>query len=275
MKRSLKNTVAGYAVALSLAALPLACADKKTTTTESSDTSAATSDVAVSNASEGDAAYTDFKNYVSNLDTTALASMDTASGNWNQQRVLYDEKIARLDQHAANYDETRRQELAQLKARYGSYWNSRASARSGGSAPAPAAVEATGEKVETDVSKAAADVKQTGQKAGDKISEGAEKVGQAAKNTTKDVAEAGEKVGSKVGQAAKNTTQDVAEAGEKVGSKVGQAAKETGKDVKKVVVKGAKAVGEGADKAGTAIKNTTKKAGDKVEDVLDGDKKKE
>ena len=271
MKKSLKNTLAGYVVALSLATLPFGCADKKTATTES--TAIDTSNAATGDANDGEAAYTDFKNYVSTLDTTALAGVDTASGNWNQQRVLYDEKVARLDQHTANYDESRRQELAQLKTRYGNYWNSRASARNGGSAPAK--VEAAGEKVDRDVSKAAADVKETGQKAGDEISDGAEKVGQAAKNTGKDVAEAGEKVGSKVGQAAKNTTKDVAEAGEKVGSKVGQAAKETGKDVKNVVVKGAKAVGEGADKAGTAVKNTAKKAGDKVEDVLEGDKKKE
>jgi hypothetical protein len=231
-----------------------------------------------------------------------------------------------VDQYNTDYDEARQQEIGKLKTRYSAYWDSRATNRSGGMAPAtvgaaagtdmmavfnPANITATtplairqayeefannvqahkemftkadwekvaaynkalddrknsmqsqlsdkdkyeigkakakytalkaGEKLDPDVSKAAADVKQTGSNVGDKV-------GTAAKNTASDVKDAGDKVGEKAG----NTVE-----------KVGHAAKETGKDVKNATVKGAKAVG-----------NTAEKAGEKVKDVFDGDKKKE
>ncbi len=316
MKNLFKNTISGYILAVGLVALQISCSNNKTP--ETSTTTFTTS-------GESDAAYTDYKNYVSSIDTTAT---DTADSSWMEQRRMYNEKLARVDQYNADYDKTRQQEISQLKSRYSTYRDSRATTRSGGMATAvaeettvtgtdmmaafnPANITATtplairrayeefvnnvqahkemftkadwekvsaynkalddrknsmqsqlsdkdkyeigkakakytalkaGEKLDPDVSKAAADVKQTGSNVKDKV-------GTAAKNTAADVDEASQKVSEKAG----NTVE-----------KVGHAAKETGKDVKNATIKGAKAVG-----------NTAEKAGEKVKNFFDGDKKKE
>ncbi|QNF34186.1 hypothetical protein HUW51_16190 [Adhaeribacter swui] len=279
MKKLFKTPVLGYALAFGLAATQLSC---------SSDTKNTSTETITSTPTEGETAYTDFRNYVSTLDSSTIATMDTASNSWKDQRTLYREKTAHLDQYRNDFDANRQQEIDQLKTRYDSYWGTN---QSGGT---------VGDKVDNTI----ADVQATGEKVGDKVERGAHKAGQAAKetgkdakatannvasrvgtaaeNTAEDAKETGSKVGSKVGTAAKNTAQDVAQTGEKVGnkvgtaakntvkdvgeagSKVGHAAKETGKDVKEGVVKGAKAVGKTADKAG-----------EKVKDAFDGKKENE
>ncbi|RDC62004.1 hypothetical protein AHMF7616_00594 [Adhaeribacter pallidiroseus] len=284
MKNLIKTPVIGYAIAFGLAATQLSCSsDSKNTAPETT-----TSETVTSAANDGETAYMDYKNYVSTLDSSTIATMDTASTGWHDQRTIYQEKTARLDQYRNDYDATRQQEIDQLKNRYDSYWGTNLS----------------GGKVAEKINNTTADVQRAGAKVGDKVEQGAENAGQAvketgkdaketadnvasrvgtaAKNTAEDAKETGNKVGSKVGTAAKNTAQDVAQTGEKVGSKVGNAAKntaqdvahagekvghaakETGKDVKEGVVKGAKAVGKTADKAGA-----------KVKDAFDGKKENE
>lgn len=288
MKNLLKNSLSGYALAFSLAVLQIGCSEKKTASNENN------------NAGESDAAYTDYKNYVSSLDTTAIASTDTASGHWNQQRAMYDEKVARLDQYTNDYDEPRRQEIDQLKSRYNSYWNSHASIRSGGMAPdkvsttgatgsvkvksvfdpatinanTPMAIRQAYEKFVADVQahKDHFTKEDWQQVAAYNQALDDRKNSMQSQLSDKDKYEIGKakakytalKAGEKLDPDVSKAASDVKETGKDVGeagSKVGHAAKETGKDVKDATVKGAKAVG-----------NTAKKAGQKVGDALDDDK---
>ncbi|QMU28989.1 DUF6565 domain-containing protein [Adhaeribacter radiodurans] len=136
MKNLIKTPIMSFALAFSLAGMQIGCSsDSKSSTSQTTDNSTA--------ANDGETAYTDYKNYVSTLDSSAIATMDTASSSWKDQRTMYDEKVARLDQYQNNYDENRRQEIDHLKTRYSSYWNSLGTNLSGGMAPDKVATTGT------------------------------------------------------------------------------------------------------------------------------------
>ncbi|PSR52446.1 hypothetical protein AHMF7605_02355 [Adhaeribacter arboris] len=283
MKNLIKTPILSYALALSLAALQVSCSsDNKNTTSESTDTAATA-------ANDGESAYTDYKNYVSTLDSSTIASLDTASTSWKDQRSMYDEKVARLDQYSTNYDENRRQEIDRLKTRYSSYWNSRGTNLSGGMAPDKVAstgantimtsfntatisalsASAIREAYDSFVEKVRANknsfTKDEWQKVEayyralddrkdavkDQISNN-DKIEIAKAKAKYETVKTGEKLDPVVSQVAadvKQTGEKVEDKAQKGAQQVGQKARETGKDAKET---GSRV----ADKVGTAAKNT-------------------
>lgn len=78
---------------------------------------------------ESETAYNDFKNYVTNVENSTASASDSMEADWEtasaNARSEYDAKVAAMDQYSTEYDESRRQEIDQLKSRYNAYWESR------------------------------------------------------------------------------------------------------------------------------------------------------
>ncbi|QIL77804.1 MULTISPECIES: hypothetical protein [Hymenobacter] len=78
---------------------------------------------------ESDQAYNDFKNFVSESEAKAQAASNQAEADYErettQMKADYDAKVAAVDQYADQYDETRRQEIEQLRTRYTTAYDQR------------------------------------------------------------------------------------------------------------------------------------------------------
>lgn len=301
MKNLFKPSVAGVAFAFGLAAMQLSCSsDTKTTTTQATVTNSAEN--------ESEAAYTDYKNYVSTLDTSATALRDTASARWKDERSMYDAKVAQIDQYATDYDENRRQEIDQLKSRYNNYWNNFGTTRSGGITPkgvaTPPAMNsgqiavsgfntatitattplAIRQAYESFVTKVQAE-KESFTKDDWKKVENYYQALDDRKNemqsqlSDKDKYEIGKakakyvalKTGEKVDPDLSKAADDVKQTGKKAGDKIETAADKVGHAAKET----GKDVKNATVKGAKAVGNTAEKAGQKVEDVFDGKKEKE
>lgn len=291
MKKLFNSSVAGVAFAMSLAMMQISCSsDNKTSPNQ-----AANNSTVRSTASESEAAYSDFKNYVSTLDSNATASAE--------QRSEYDKKVARLDKYTNDYNESRRQEIDQLKARYGNYWNIIGTTRSGGITPKavptwpmpntgitnlsdfnPAAISASSpsairQAYERFLAKVQVQKDHFTKEDWEKVEAYYEALDdrkdqmqsqlsdkdkyEIAKAKAKYVAmKTGEKMDSAMNQVAQDVKQTGKKAEEKVentAEKVGDATKETGKDVKTGAKKTTKKVKEAAKETGKDVKEATTK----------------
>ncbi|TGD82253.1 hypothetical protein [Hymenobacter wooponensis] len=78
---------------------------------------------------ESDEAYNDFKTFVSNTEAKAENVADEAEADYeaetNQLKSDFDAKVAAVDKYSDQYDDTRRQEIEQLRTRYTTAYDKR------------------------------------------------------------------------------------------------------------------------------------------------------
>ncbi len=94
--------------------------------------------------SESDQAYNDFQTFVSDTEARADAVADETEADYNRETAQlksdFDAKVASVDKYADQYDDSRRQEIEQLRNRYTTAydkremaWNNRSGSASAGS----------------------------------------------------------------------------------------------------------------------------------------------
>lgn len=125
MKYKIKVNSLAYLFALGILGTQIGCSsDKKNDTTSTTQESAGDSETA----------YNEFKDYVSSVENSTTDRTDSV--NWAKasasSKAEYDAKVARMDEYADQYDESRRQEIDQLKSRYSTYWGIDGSSTNGG-----------------------------------------------------------------------------------------------------------------------------------------------
>ncbi|SHI85738.1 hypothetical protein SAMN02745146_1713 [Hymenobacter daecheongensis DSM 21074] len=78
---------------------------------------------------ESDQAYNDFKDYVATVETKADNAAAATEADYNaetaQLKADFDTKVAAVDRYADQYDDTRRQEIEQLRTRYTTAYDKR------------------------------------------------------------------------------------------------------------------------------------------------------
>ncbi len=79
--------------------------------------------------SESDQAYNDFQTFVSDTETRADAVADATEDDYNRETAQlksdFDAKVASVDKYADQYDDSRRQEIEQLRNRYTTAYDKR------------------------------------------------------------------------------------------------------------------------------------------------------
>lgn len=79
--------------------------------------------------SDSDQAYTDFQTFVSDTETRADAVADATEEDYNRETAQlksdFDAKVASVDKYADKYDDSRRQEIEQLRNRYTTAYDKR------------------------------------------------------------------------------------------------------------------------------------------------------
>lgn len=236
---------------------------------------------------DGETAYTDFRDYVTNVEsstTSDTADWQTAS---TRSRKEYDAKVAAMDQYNNEYDEARRQEIDALKGRYNTYWdnqlaqyNARGTSRQGGMAAefqvsevattTPANIRQAYENL---VAKVQANkdsyTKEDWKAINDYyIALDDRKNAVQSQLSDKDKYEIGKAKAKYVSlRTAARFDPDVS----KAASDVEGTAEDVGSDVKEGTKKGTKKVGEAAEKVGSETKEGARKVRNKVDEKIDDD----
>lgn len=80
-------------------------------------------------AADKDQAYNDFQTFVSDAETRTAAAANATEDDYNretaQMKVDFDSRVAAVDRYADQYDDTRRQEIEQLRNRYTTAYDKR------------------------------------------------------------------------------------------------------------------------------------------------------
>lgn len=270
--------------------------EKQTTETTVETTGAATADL-------GEEAYNNFRTYVEESERDTAYVYDNKR-DWNKEisdrETAYNERVSNLDKYSANYDDARRAEIEQMKARYDSSWTTRRE------------TYASYGKVNTlrpqllNINENAADLSTiTAANIRASYENFVKQVEANKKNYTnedwkavevtwnelddrknaiqselsaKDKYEIGKaktkylamKNASKVGNTAGNVGSDVKDASKEGASKVGNTAEKVGSNVKDAAKTGAEKTGNAAKKVGSETKELYKKAEDKVDGEKNG-----
>ncbi|GAA3996749.1 hypothetical protein GCM10022408_04220 [Hymenobacter fastidiosus] len=78
---------------------------------------------------DSDQAYTNFKDYVATVETSAGNAATATEADYNAEtarlKADFDTKVAAVDQYAGQYDDARRQEIEQLRTRYTTAYDQR------------------------------------------------------------------------------------------------------------------------------------------------------
>jgi hypothetical protein len=250
-------------------------------------------------------AYNDFRNYVTSVENSTIAdSMDLQSAS-SQSRQEYDAKVATLDQYSSDYDETRRQEIEDLKGRYNTYWdkqlahfNAQATSRHGGMAASfntegltsiPAtSIRLAYEGLIADIQANKDNYTHEDWKAINDyyLALDARKNALQSELSDKDKYEIGKakakyvalRTEARFDPDVSETASDVGDAAGKAGRKIDTTAGEVGAEIKSgakkighTAEKAGRKIDKKAEKAGSKVKSTTKKAANKVDSKIDDD----
>lgn len=254
-------------------------------------------------------AYNDFRNYVTSVENATIPdSVDLQSAS-AKSRQEYEAKVATLDQYSSDYDETRRQEIEDLKSRYNSYWdnqlaqfNARATSRHGGltvdfnteeltSIPATsirlayegliAKIQANKDNYTKEDWKAinyyylALDERKNAVQSElsdkDKYEIGKAKAKYVALRTAARFDPDVSEAASDVGDAANKAGRKIDSTAEKVGHELKSGAKTGAKKVGNTAEKTGRKIDKKAEKAGSKVKTKTKKAANEIDSKIDDD----
>jgi hypothetical protein len=297
MKSDLRVNTLALLLASGLIFGGTACTKTERETTENKIESAgnATADVS-------EEAYNNFRTYVeeNERDTAIVYDNDR---DWNKEisdrEAAYNERVAAVDKYASNYDEARRAEIEDMKARYDSTWtHRRATYASYGkvntlrpqllnidenaadlntltAANIRASYENFVKQVEANKKNYSNEdwkaVEVTWNELDDRKNAIQNELSskdkyEIAKAKTKYLAM---KNTSKVGNTAENLGSNAKDAGKEGASKVGNTAEKVGSNVKDAAKTGAEKTGDAAKKVGSESKDLYKKAEDKVDGTKD------
>lgn len=289
MKNLFRQNILAYLLVGGLLSIQFSCS---TSNKETAATTGTEQD-ATANAGDSETAYTEFRDYVTNVENASGTSSDSANmaRTSANSRAEYDARLARVDKYSTQYDNARRQEIEDLKMRY-STWETQGNSQNGGMS---AGTRMSGTSVNggaaadfntSDVATTSAiNVRMAYENFVNRVAankdnytkadwQAAERYFQALddrKNavqsqlTDKDKYEIGKAKAKYTAIKAGRAGIDVSEAGNTI-SDEGQ---EVGSEVKDATKSGAKKVGNAAEKAGSKVKSTTKNVAKKIDQKID------